>query len=354
MYSIERLKRTMTSRWQSPMYGGNGGTAFGPVTCPDGEYIKTFYGRGGSYVDQVCATCSDGTQLGCYGGGGGDPWSNNQGPYISMYGRGAGYVDNLLGIGGGGGDPWGMTCPTGRVVVGMNGRAARYVDKIGFTCGVDKRTYCVNNLEDPVCNNIDKNILNKACSVQFTQTCRDRKDELNESVVLPYCANNPNDPVCSCYLPAPDYIPKELGGLTKCWSQQCATSGYVPMNMRGDCPNITVCRQDLGVSGEANRLTNNVIVQNCATPATSTTPGTSATPTVPDNQGSPYSIKSISTSVISFVRTYIWIVITVILGICVIIYSMYDTGISERVSERVSESPTNTTTNVIAITDKKE
>lgn len=315
----------MTNRWNSSAYGGNGGTAFGPVTCPDGEYVTAFSGRGGRYIDKVCARCSDGTDLGCYGGNGGDPWSNNQGPYSGVSGRAGSYVDNLLGVGGGGGDPWSVGCPSGTVVVGIHGRGAGYVDKIGVTCGVDKRKYCLNNLESPVCNNIDKSILNQACKNNFTQTCRNRKYEIDESIIQSFCAKNPDDPICTCYADAPSYIPNEVRGMPKCWSQKCATTGYVPVNMRGDCPDITVCQQALDVAGTYNKLTSNVIIQNCKTDPVPTPGSPGSTPVstvVPDTPSMTTQVTQVMTTITDTtflnISLIYWLLIILLLPLLII------------------------------------
>jgi hypothetical protein len=250
----------MTDRNDLPEYGGWGGNDFGRHSCPDGEVIKTISGRAGQAVDQICARCTDGTELGCYGGGNGSPWSRD-GPFTSAYGRSGDGVDSLFGSGGNGGNGWSGICPTGKYLTGIRGRGADLVDSIGFECGIDKKQHCIDHLEDPVCNNISADILNKACAKNMTATCKNRKNELNESTIAGYCPAHLDDPFCSCYKPAPSYIPNEIRGLTNCWNQTCATSGYIPVNMRQVCPNICIAKQDLGASGDSNILTGNINVQ---------------------------------------------------------------------------------------------
>ena len=91
-------------------HGPNGGKDFGSHTCKPGEIVTKLYGRGGRLVDRVCATCSDGKDLGCYGGGGGSPWTR-QGPFTKVYGRKGSKLDDFMGGGGGGGSPWSESCP---------------------------------------------------------------------------------------------------------------------------------------------------------------------------------------------------------------------------------------------------
>lgn len=128
----------MSARNELPEHGGGGGNDFGRHSCPDGEVIKTISGRAGGRIDQICASCTDGTSLGCYGGGGGNPFTRS-GPFTSAYGRAGGGIDNLFDAGGGGGDGWADGCPTGRYLTGIRGRAGGRVDRIGFECGVDKK-----------------------------------------------------------------------------------------------------------------------------------------------------------------------------------------------------------------------
>ena len=118
----------MTDRNDLPEYGGWGGNDFGRHSCPDGEVIKTISGRAGQAVDQICARCTDGTELGCYGGGNGSPWSRD-GPFTSAYGRSGDGVDSLFGSGGNGGNGWSGICPTGKYLTGIRGRGAELVDR---------------------------------------------------------------------------------------------------------------------------------------------------------------------------------------------------------------------------------
>ena len=260
----------MTNRTNTQLYGGTSGVDFGPVTCADGEYINRFYGRSSDVINRLCATCSDGQNLGCYGGGGGYDWSQNQGPYASINGRHGTQINNIQGIGGWSGSPFNAVCPANSVVVGYYGKTNDIVNSLGFVCGVDKQTYCIDNIDEPVCKNIDKSILNKACS-KITQSklptaCYDRKNELTEDVVKSYCNTHLDDPICSCYVDAPKYIPNEIKPLANCWSQTCVANGYQPDHMRNAiCPEITLCKEDIGIENNinVNLLTKNITLQKC-------------------------------------------------------------------------------------------
>lgn len=253
----------MTERSDTGNVGGGGGDYFGKPTCPDGHVIVQISGRSGAKVDQICAKCSDGSSLGCFGGGGGNPFVVN-GPFTSVSGRQGAIVDQVLGAGGGGGSPWTKSCPAGKYMVGITGRTGSVVDQLGFVCGVDAKEYCVNNLETDLCRNTPVQTLNKACAKNMTQTCINRKDELDETIIQAYCATHKDDPFCACYRDSPEYIPNEIRGLVKCWDKTCAERGYIPKNLRVSCPNITICRQALDTNN-SNVLTNNVIIQDCGT-----------------------------------------------------------------------------------------
>jgi hypothetical protein len=115
-----------------------------------------------------------------------------------------------------------------------------------------------------MCAGVDVSTLNKACTKNFSETCTNRKSDLTDSTMNLYCAANPTAAICSCYSKAPEYIPPEMAGLAPCWNQSCATTGYIPQNMRGACPSITICKQDMTTSGDSNMLTDNIIIQDCS------------------------------------------------------------------------------------------
>jgi hypothetical protein len=244
----------------------NDGDYFGRAVCNDGQYIKRLEGRAGRNIDQFGAVCSDGVKLGPYGySGGGAPYSID-GPFRSLDLVAEGWVDGLFNFGEPRTNKTTISCPNGKYVVGFEGRAGEYLaGNFRAICGVKADEYCVNNLETDLCRNIDRDTLNKACSKNMSTTCKNRKDELDESVIYNYCRNNKNDPFCSCYADPPSYIPEEIKGMVKCWNKTCATQGYIPKNLRNlQCPPITICKQDTGVEG-SNVLSSNVFVQDCGT-----------------------------------------------------------------------------------------
>jgi hypothetical protein len=177
-----------------------------------------------------------GTDLGSHGGGGGNYWESAiSGPYKSFWGTSGSLVNNFMGQGGNSGSvAWADSCPSG-AAVGIFGRADSLNDQLGIQCGIPSK-WCVNNLEDPMCASVDAATLNKACAKNFSETCTNRKSELMDTTMNLYCAANPTDAICSCYTGVPDYIPQEIAGLTPCWSKSCATTGYIPQNMRSGCP----------------------------------------------------------------------------------------------------------------------
>lgn len=255
----------MTSRSDTGSVGNREDAAYiGNPTCPDGEYVSRIFGGAGRYLDRICATCSDGTELGCIGNTDKETNYSYNGPFQSIWGNAGRWVDSVFGSGGDGGGPYGLGCPDEHVIVGIHGSSGDIVNEMGFTCGVDKNTYCLNHVDEAVCTKISKEVLNKACAKNMGTLCRDRRNELNESVVQTFCDKNPNDPMCSCYKKAPDYIPAELRGLPSCWNDTCATKGFIPVNMRGPCPSMVICQQNLPTGGDSNVLSKNLLVQSCS------------------------------------------------------------------------------------------
>jgi hypothetical protein len=242
--------------------GGGGGHPF-ISNCPPGEHITQWYGGAGGVMDRFGARCSDGTSLGPHGGGGGNNWASSvSGPYKSFWGTWGRYVDKFMGMGGSGGSQsWADSCQSG-AAVGIFGRSGSVTDQLGIQCGIPSK-WCINNLEDPMCAGVDNSTLNKACAKYFSETCTNRKSDLTDSTMNIYCAANPTAAICSCYAGIPEYIPPEIAGLAPCWSKSCATTGYIPQNMRGACPSITICQQDMTTSGDSNMLSNNIIIQDC-------------------------------------------------------------------------------------------
>lgn len=263
--SVEPPERTNVG-WLGRSFGG---TSFGERQCPDGAYINEFYGRAGGMLDQICAKCSDGTDLGCgYPTNGGNPFRvPSLLGWNQVYGGSGADVDSFLGQGGGGGRRVELTCPTGTRVVGYGGsfnQSGRFTQGLYMKCGVVAEDFCQDNLESKFCRNsvVDRRTLNAACAKNLTDTCRDRRQELTTSTVQKICKLNPDDPFCACFRPRPDYIPPEHSGNQQCWNTVCASQGYIP-NPDFKCPDITICREDIKTSGNSNILTNNVQVSTC-------------------------------------------------------------------------------------------
>lgn len=250
-------------------FGGQGGQPFGPHQCPTGKYIKEFKGTAANQVDSISAVCNDGTVLPTAGQGkmGGGPFSKiRENGFESISGRSGDFIDNLDGVGGSGGGPFNMICPTGKKIVGFGGRAGWGVDALYFGCDYDEN-YCIDNLESPYCQRaaVSKSTLNKACAKSMSATCINRKNELDESLMINYCRANPNEDICACYAPVPSYIESGIAGLPQCWNNKCATSGYKSPNMLSvRCPDIKICKQSITSEG-ANILSSNVIKLDCST-----------------------------------------------------------------------------------------
>jgi hypothetical protein len=97
----------------STMGGGGGDPFLG--NCPPGEHITQWYGGAGNVMDRFGARCSDGTDLGTHGGGGGNYWASAvSGPYKSFWGTSGGVVNNFMGQGGNSGSvSWADSCQSG-------------------------------------------------------------------------------------------------------------------------------------------------------------------------------------------------------------------------------------------------
>ena len=260
------------------------GSYFGVHQCKDGEYITRFEGRSGWYVNQLGATCSDGQKIGPFGySGGGSPFSLD-GPFRNLELIAEGWVDGIPNFG----DPQHnnrvtLTCPNDRYLVGFEGRSGEFLaGQFRGLCGVKKDEYCVDNLEKDLCRTSNVSILNKACAKNMTATCKNRKDEIDETVIYNYCQKNKGDPFCSCFIDIPPDIPPAISGLSKCWNKTCAESGYIPKNMRNlACPPTTYCKQIVGAEG-SNVISSNSYVQDCGTRVL---PNTIPTTTTTDSSG---------------------------------------------------------------------
>ena len=267
---------------KTSLLGGTAGTYF-DQKCPAGEYINNFYGTlykvsDISPIQGIGTTCSDGTQLGIQGRSDGEGWKigfdkpqkNFSGAQTAIAMLNSLFVSTFMENGriNNGGfyntSPWNDNCPSG-AATGIYGytNSMHGVAGYGLQCGSPSNWCIGKNLEDPMCAGVDAATLNKSCATNFSETCTNRKAELTDHTMNLYCAANSNDAICSCYSQVPSYIPQEMAGLAPCWNKACATTGYIPQNMRGACPSITVCRQEMGTSGDSNMLTNNVILQDC-------------------------------------------------------------------------------------------
>jgi len=115
-----------------------------------------------------------------------------------------------------------------------------------------------------------------------------------DQYVRAFCASHKDDPRCACYADPPSNIDPDQARQIKakpfCYSQACNTTGYVQDSYKtGDCPNITICKQDLATMGSSNLALNNVAVQDCST-------GDRPTPITPGISGvtSPTAIAAIA------------------------------------------------------------
>ncbi len=91
-----------------------------------------------------------------------------------------------------------------------------------------------------------------------------------DAIVDGWCKDHMDDPFCSCYQPAPKAIADKyptMQGLPVCWNNICSQSGYLKSNLRRtnlDCPNMVICTQNWGTSGDSNILSGNVQIQDCS------------------------------------------------------------------------------------------
>merc|ERR1719326_2098724 len=114
-------------------YGGNGGGARSG-TCPEGQWITSWYIRTGALVDQVRGKCSGGGMLAtCGGNGGGDRgWRQLSTTEIGV--RTGRYVDKFAGLGGNGGGAHSLNCGSLYRIHGYNTRCGALVDRIQLKC----------------------------------------------------------------------------------------------------------------------------------------------------------------------------------------------------------------------------
>lgn len=288
-----------------PPYLGKYGYNF---KCPTGSYVTKFNGRSGSQLDRIGIECSDGQTILADGGSGGDAFiidSQSQG-FQSLMNTGFNGGSEYQSFNGYGktsdngkwnADVYQYRCPLDQYITGIDGTTeSSLVKTLNVTCD-NKSEYCEKNLESSYCKWLmpqlklssstkDKanyhNILNKACSINMSDTCRNNQTDLDLSTVQGYCNTNPNDDFCSCFGPVPSYIPKEVAGLPQCWNNTCSIHGYKPSTLQ-TCPSITICQQDISTQGNENLSSNVVIRQDCH-PTTIIAPVAPVVPSVP-NEG---------------------------------------------------------------------
>lgn len=127
--------------------GGGGGEPH-DLFCPEGSFVKEFYGGSGAVIDRIGIKCSDGSDLGTKGGGGGGPFSviSDVG-FNKLHVKSGSLVDNIKFFandqekgaygGGGGGGPNDLNCPDGKIM-GLKLRTGGLVDRIQVICGKDQ------------------------------------------------------------------------------------------------------------------------------------------------------------------------------------------------------------------------
>jgi len=198
------------------------------ATCPRGGHITGFYGStdtfatAGKFITSIGAKCSDGSDLGKYGSSGKiDPstWVLNQikpfynfsGAYTTMGSTPT--ITKFMGNGTMDGTAWSSNCPSG-VALGIYGTAGERINSYGLECGVPVN-YCMDNLEDALCADIDAENLNKVCNLHFTKSCFEKKDMLEPETIKAYCKTNPTDSMCLKYMSSytPSFAPTDPNGV---------------------------------------------------------------------------------------------------------------------------------------------
>lgn len=364
----------------SGYYQGWGGGGGGPYRqqCPVGSVVRVMHGRVGENFDKIGpATCTyDGTtdipdvNLDDYGTYNTNQWTE-YGPFksatFSTDWRNYGFMGH------GDYSKWvhTSTCPPGTYISGYFGRSGEMIDSLGIQCGPMKSEYCTNNLNDldchdasidiinkacqnnleisPLCHNTSVDILNQACQQNMTNTCRDRRQELDEaSTVQKFCFPPDgkgaliDDPLCACYIPKPAAIqpvnPRDGQDVSpQCWNAKCATGGaFIPNPLR---PCTPLCIQDINAVGESNIIQKNLLTQVCATPSSgsgsgsgsgssSTGSGSSgSTGTASGNAASgntstqipPSAYVSASTDTLSFMTPTMWMIVIIIVVVLIVI-----------------------------------
>ena len=114
--------------------------------------------------------------------------------------------------------------------------------------------------------NTANNVSPESCGIYWGKGTSGACDALIEN----HCKSNKDDEACGCYADAPGIDDPITQRLIKanplCYSRSCNMGiSYVPTPMRDkQCPDITICKQDITVDGAANQLYDNLLVQDCA------------------------------------------------------------------------------------------
>jgi len=318
--------------------------------CPSGTYITKFNGRSGAQLDRIGIECSDGSTILSDGGNEGDAFqidSGGKGFQSIMntgFNGGSKYQSfNGHGYAGDNGqwnaDVYQYRCPLNQYMNSIDGTIeSSLVKTLNVSCD-NIPEQCANNVESPYCKWMmpqlklsasakDKskyhNILNQACQINMTDTCRNNQTDLDVSTVQNWCKLNPNDEFCSCFNAPPDYIMRkapEVAGLPQCWNNTCSVKGFKPQTLQ-TCPSITICSQDITTEGN-NNLSSNVVIRQDCKPTTvisnggatiSPTPTTTPTPSSPitSSTSTPISNPTSSLSLSSYMLYFLLFIILVV------------------------------------------
>jgi hypothetical protein len=129
--------------------GGNGGTKSFSLLCKEGRALIGIKGRSGWYVDRIEGICARFDEI-----------------------LAASSVQTTGATGGTGGtSSYEFRCPSGQVVVGLFGRSAWWIDKIGIKCG----RLTAEGLVEPYSVTLDFFSAGGTGGSSFNRTCPDNK-----------------------------------------------------------------------------------------------------------------------------------------------------------------------------------
>lgn len=337
----------MSSPYSTPVKGGPPYIGKWPYKfqCPSGTYITKFNGRAGTQLDRIGIECSDGSTIFSDGGNGGTAFqidSNSKGFQSIMntgFNGGSRYQSfNGYGYTGANGsydpDVYQYRCPLNQYMNGIDGTIeSSLVKTLNVSCD-NIPEQCANDLESPYCKWMmpqlklseaakDKskyrNILNQACQINMSDTCRNNQTDLDVLTVQNWCKSNPNDEFCSCFTAPPDYIMRkapEVAGLPQCWNNTCSVKGFKPQTLQ-DCPSVTICSQDITTEGNDNLTSNVEIKQNCNPTTVIANGGATISPTptpTTDSTSTPVSIHKVlsNTSWSSYALYFLLFIILIV------------------------------------------